>query len=237
MIENKNDHQLGIKSATDIIIEKLSPKAKNILAKLDNHEKRIKDKWLYFKASNANEFDFRDNSSLKELFKQIYYRNIKTEDVERKQDEPVAVYNALEKYNPKKPDYVTARKNLLINAKKIYDGKEMIINAFKNGIFPLIDDDFPEDVDREVYHDELETIPEHPNFENEEEPPTDILELESEESAAQRRNQGQGIKILTPEQMFSRLPISLAQLKAGNNSENLKNEIRQLLYSWYRSKN
>ena len=37
--------------------------------------------------------------------------------------------------------------------------------------------------------------------------------------------------------MFSRLPITLAQLKAGNNSEKLKNEIRQLLYSLYRSKN
>ena len=37
--------------------------------------------------------------------------------------------------------------------------------------------------------------------------------------------------------MLSRLPISLAQLKAGNNSEKLKNEIRQLLYSLYRSKN
>ena len=36
--------------------------------------------------------------------------------------------------------------------------------------------------------------------------------------------------------MFSRLPISLAQLKAGNNSEKLKNEIRQLFYSFYRSK-
>ena len=36
--------------------------------------------------------------------------------------------------------------------------------------------------------------------------------------------------------MLSRLPIDLAQLKAGNNSENLKNEIRQLLYSLYRSK-
>ena len=48
---------------------------------------------------------------------------------------------------------------------------------------------------------------------------------------------GQGIKILIPSQMISRLPISLAQLKAGNNSEKLKNEIRQLLYSFYRSKN
>ena len=48
---------------------------------------------------------------------------------------------------------------------------------------------------------------------------------------------GQGLKILTRNQMLSRLPISLAQLKAGNNSEKLKNEIRQLLYSLYISKN
>ena len=48
--------------------------------------------------------------------------------------------------------------------------------------------------------------------------------------------QRQGLKILTPNQMLSRLPISLAQLKAGNNSEKLKNETRQILYSLYRSK-
>ena len=45
------------------------------------------------------------------------------------------------------------------------------------------------------------------------------------------------LKIVTPNQMLSRLPISSAQLEAGNNSEKLKNEIRQLLYSLYRSKN
>ena len=59
-----------------------------------------------------------------------------------------------------------------------------------------------------------------------------MSDLEAEESAAE----GKGLKILTPQQMLSRLPISLAQLKAGNNSEKLKNEIRQLLYSLYRSK-
>ena len=49
---------------------------------------------------------------------------------------------------------------------------------------------------------------------------TNMSELESEESAAQRRNQtGQGLKILTPNQMLSRLPISFAQVKAGNNSQ------------------
>ena len=52
-----------------------------------------------------------------------------------------------------------------------------------------------------------------------------------------KQNQiGKGLKMLTPSQMLSRLPISLAQLKAGNNSEKLKNEIRQILYSLYRSK-
>ena len=50
------------------------------------------------------------------------------------------------------------------------------------------------------------------------------------------QKQGLGLKILTPHQMLSRLPISLAQLNAGNNSEKLKNGIRQLLYSLNRSK-
>ena len=45
-----------------------------------------------------------------------------------------------------------------------------------------------------------------------------------------------GLKILTSNQTLSRLPMSLAQLKAANNSEKLKNEIRQLLHLLYRSK-
>ena len=66
---------------------------------------------------------------------------------------------------------------------------------------------------------------------------TDMPELESEESAAQRRNQSaKGLKVLLPDQRLSRLPISLAQLKAGNNLQRLKNEIRQLLYSLCHSK-
>ena len=52
-----------------------------------------------------------------------------------------------------------------------------------------------------------------------------------------QNKEGQGLKILTPDQITSKLPISLAQLKATNHSEKLKNEIRQLLYPLYRSKN
>ena len=51
-----------------------------------------------------------------------------------------------------------------------------------------------------------------------------------------RNQQGKGLKILTPDQMLSRLTIALALLKAGNNSQKLKNEVRQLLYSLYHSK-
>ena len=47
---------------------------------------------------------------------------------------------------------------------------------------------------------------------------------------------GKGLKILINKQMLNRLPISLAQIKAGNNSNKLKNELRQILYSLYRSK-
>ena len=61
--------------------------------------------------------------------------------------------------------------------------------------------------------------------------------LENEESAAPRNNQSaQALKVLTPDQMLSRLPHILSELQAGNNSQKLKKGIRQLLYSLYRSK-
>ena len=52
----------------------------------------------------------------------------------------------------------------------------------------------------------------------------------------EKSKQGTGLQILTPNQMLKRLPIALAQIKAGNNSESLSNEIRQIVYSLYRSK-
>ena len=61
-------------------------------------------------------------------------------------------------------------------------------------------------------------------------------ELESDESQEQnRKKKGVGLKPLTPSQMLSRLPISLAKLKAEIIKKKLKIEIKQLLYSLYRS--
>ena len=74
--------------------------------------------------------------------------------------------------------------------------------------------------------------------EKENEKPDEIGEIVREILMFTKQNQeGKGIKIITPNQMLSRLPISLTQLEAGNNSNKLKNEIKQLLYSLYRSKN
>ena len=69
------------------------------------------------------------------------------------------------------------------------------------------------------------------------EKPYKIVDIVEKILEFNRQNQeGKGLKILTPDQMLSKLPISLAQLKAGNNLENLRNEIRRLLYSFYESK-
>ena len=85
-----------------------------------------------------------------------------------------------------------------------------INRAFKRGIFPYIDGFKVEKESDE--NDEIDT--------------TDIPDLESEESTVQRKNQqGQGLKTLTPNQMLSRLPISLAQLKEEIILRNLKTKL------------
>ena len=63
-----------------------------------------------------------------------------------------------------------------------------------------------------------------------------ILEAKKRLSDEQTKKDGTGLKILSPKQMLQRLPIALAQVKAGNNSESLLNEIRQIVYSLYQSK-
>ena len=55
-------------------------------------------------------------------------------------------------------------------------------------------------------------------------------------NAKQNDTKGKVLKILTPKQMIQRLPTALAQVKAGNNSENLLSETRQIIYSLYQSK-
>ena len=72
--------------------------------------------------------------------------------------------------------------------------------------------------------------------EKEAENPNEIVHVIENILEFNKQQQETGIKILTPDQLFSRLLILLSQLKAENDSEKLQNEIRRLLYSLYRSK-
>ena len=54
--------------------------------------------------------------------------------------------------------------------------------------------------------------------------------------AKNQTTKGKGLEILTPKPLLQRLPIALGQVKTGNNSENLLNEIRKIFYSLYHSK-
>ena len=64
----------------------------------------------------------------------------------------------------------------------------------------------------------------------------DIVDFYNLKSGSDTSKKGKGLKMLTNQQMLNRLPILLTQIQAGNNSIKLKNELRQILYSLYRSK-
>ena len=104
---------------------------------------------------------------------------------------------------------------------EIFTGKIKFVKANNEGVLEIFDQE--SNLSRQKSAEQPDTI--------------DMADLEDEESAAKEKEVAKGLKILTPNQMLSRLSISLAQLKAGNNSGKLKNEIRELLYSLCRSKN
>ena len=108
-------------------------------------------------------------------------------------------------------------------AKRLYEIKnknknKKLVIVIKSGLSDL------KSKTKEIFEDEKKI-----------EKPDEILKNFEEILEFNKQNQsGKGLKILTTNQMLGRLPIYLAPLKAGNNSEELKDEIRQILYSLYR---
>ena len=197
----------------------------------------------------------------------------------------------LKKYSPKHDKYVTLKNNLVDNVSKFYEGREKIIEGFKNEVFPLYYDregeeqmEFekekeqtindankfnewvnkqetdinnksfkkhfknqrPSDMFKLLYEindkektsklvsvinsrlkDLKEEIKKMSKEERKIKKPDKIVKVVKKILRFNKQNQkGKGLKILTPSQMISRLPITLAELKAGNNSQKLINEIR-----------
>ena len=316
-----------MKSIGYAIKEKLSQQAENMLEKLNNQEKLIDYRKLNFKGGNHVDYDFSNFRPLRELFRVIYYGDVIIPGAEREQNEFDDMLEIIKPYRPKKDSkYKKIKDDLVINAQKFYDRREMIINAFKDKIFPLyypydyleddsskkdseddelleskgstnrsdkllitLDEIFSPDLIEKYFGSKslremvrqlkdmrhqnqisardakitlietgllkLKTDIKSMSEDEAKNKGLDLLkhivqkildinklidmpELETEEFDEQRRNQqGQGLKILTPKQMIIRLPVLLVQLKAGNNSERLKSEIRQIVYSLSRLRN
>ena len=146
----------------------------------------------------------------------------------------------LKKYRPRNGKYIKQKENLLNNVKALYEGRMLIYNLFSDEIFPYFKNKVK---DKSVSEGE---------FDSQSDQDADIIPpLETEEKAVRKINsrfsqqsidpvkyykKDEGLKILTPQQILTILPITLAQLQAGNNSQKLKNELRQLLYLLYGSK-
>ena len=159
-----------------------------------------------------NENDIRDNNALIDYEKLSRLINLKgrsiNDDLVRKHFLVQDLGALLEK---------------LKKSKKNPEKNENQVNLIKSGLR-----DFKEeikDMSRKRRKEEKET-----------EQPNETVNIVGKILEFNRQQSGQGLKTLTQSQMLNRLPISLAQLNAENNSEKLKNEIRQLLYSLCRSK-
>ena len=137
-LEENKDNQLGVKSVGYTVKEELSQEAKNILEKLNNQEKLIKYKKLRFTGGNGKDYHSNSFSFLRELFRTIYYGEILIPGAEREQNNFDYVIKILNIYKLRKDSkYYKFKQDLLINAHNFYDGREMIIKAFENKIFPL----------------------------------------------------------------------------------------------------
>ena len=196
-------------------LEKLKPKeeTKPIENKSNNQSKA---------ATIFNEFISKRKELMNKLYDSVDYNNLKFEYVSRAKDASFYEYmDSKELFNPirdnmigfseaknKQNDFLNKLTNIKIGRKTFEQAK--IINNLER-----------------FYISRQEVI----NFFK------DYTEMFSDANyhAKQNETKRTGLKILTSKQMLQRLPIALAQVKAGNNSENLLNEIRQIIYSLYQS--
>ena len=178
---------------------------------------KIIDDWLETaqlnctKTDGKTKYDFSKFTFPLKFASKIYNYDLTLQKAQDNQQELEILISKLNNnYGPQKKEKRKEKNDTLDSVKKLHAIKNEIINAFNKGIFLLID----------VFQEDKKGAEE----DTDEEMDTTIMpELENEESAAERRNQqGEGVKILTPNQILSRLPISLARLKQEIIQKNLK---------------
>ena len=159
--------------------------AKEEFNKIKEIEKDVDWQKLFYK-SNKSKNNFKNFQIIRTFGEDIYNGEITLEETDKDQSNLVEKINDfIKKTRPKSDKKTQEKENVEKNLYNFYEGREMVLNAFKNKIFLT----------------------------------------KSKGSGILNTNHSK-LKILTPKQMLKRLPIALAPVKAGNNSQNLLNEIR-----------
>ena len=167
-------------------MENLNPEIINEIKRIKEIQKKVDRNKMVYKGTNKT-YDFRNFKTIRAFGNEIKNNVISLDTANIEQANLLSyVYDFTKKTRSRNLAQKRLRADVVDSITSLVEGREMIINAFKNRIFQ---------VSKESQEDE-----------------------ESQE--------GKGLKILTPNQMLKRLPIALAQVKAGNNSESLLNEIR-----------
>ena len=189
-LESLKDSDKKLPPIKDFIpMENLNPEIINEIKKIEEIEKKVDRNKMVYKGTNKT-YDFRNFKTIRAFGNEIRNNVISLDTANIEQANLLSYINDFMKTKPRDPKKRKLRADVLNSVTVLVNGREMVLTAFKSGIFQV-----------------------------------------SKES-----HEGKGLKILTPNQMLKRLPIALAQVKAGNNSESLLNEIRQIVYSLYRSK-
>ena len=195
-----------------------------------DHVKKLKDQGADVKV---------DEDQINDLINKIF--NEKHEKYERKTYIESEIDKFLEKYGDKNTSISYDKNKNKFNTEKNTKSLKKLRNKLIN----------PSEF-KEEHNKLLDSIEKFKNYKSEKGPGSvspnqkkmiryardlkDIVDLYNLKSDSDTSKKGEGLKILTDKQMLNCLPILLTQIEAGNNSIKLKNEVRQILYSLYRSK-
>ena len=178
-----------------IPMENLNPEIINEIKIIEEIEKQVDRNRMVYKGSNKT-YEFRNFKTIRAFGNEIRNNAIDMKTADIDQTSLLSHINDFIKTKPRDPEKRKLRSDVLNSVNALVKGREMVLTAFKGGIF----------------------------------------QVSKESQEGEGVNEGERIKILTPNQMLKRLPIALAKVKAGNNSESLLNEMRQIVYYLYRPK-
>ena len=141
-IEDKNEQLLkiknktkNIKEVTDFVGEPLSSEAEALIGEIRAIQKNVDYRKLKIIGGNKVTYGFSDCKTFNELYRDLYYKNMTINNAEMKQNKFNSKRDALNNYSPKNKKNIEAKNSLINNAKNVYEGREKIIEVFKEGIF------------------------------------------------------------------------------------------------------